>query len=196
MERCMNSSGSIQESVWGIVLGWINGTALFLIGLFTLLNIDYSDHFSVVMCVLLMSFGISVYVLFLFFYMVDTREFSMDKEGISIRYLKKHFKHYQWCEVSSITVCDVHHASKDESRYELVIRLVIGNEKYGPYSKTKRWSGLRGEELWRSSLYSMKHFKNILLLTYSPERFLKVQELSGKTIDDQRTLKGKKDVSI
>lgn len=190
MEECLNSR---KNKLWrriGCASLLIMGALLIIIGLCSLCN-QLEDQFSSLMCIVL-AFGGFVLCGFAFFlYAEQSREYSVSSEGITIRYLRKWEVWYPWASVDNIAICGVNHAAKDWTVYDIVIRIVIGTEKNGPFSNNQKFT-LSGHERWRSFEYGLFHFQKIVIIDYSQERLKKLYELNMKPIIDCRTKRAKK----
>lgn len=122
-----------------------------------------------------------------FYYLVfSSRSYKFTKEGILIRNIRKKILRYSWDEISEVSVCDVHHASKS-LYHEKVIRVVIGNEENGPSNPKCSRNLLNGRERWRNASYGLRHYKKVILIEYNEERLNHIQTVSKKEIKDYRT---------
>lgn len=122
-----------------------------------------------------------------FYYLIfSSRAYKVMEKGIFIRNFKRKVIEYSWDEISEISICDVHHASKS-LYHEKVIRVVIGNEKNGPSNLKCPCNLLNGRERWRNASYGLRHYKKIILIEYSEERLNQIQTVSKKEIKDYRT---------
>ncbi len=121
----------------------------------------------------------------IFYYLVLlSRSYQATEEGFFLRNFKRIVR-YSWDEVSEISVCDVHHASRGMA-HDKIIRVVIGKEKNGP-TNSKAPRSIGGLERWRKASYSLRHYKKIIMIEYSEERFLQIQNVYKKEIQDYRT---------
>lgn len=189
MELCLNSRKNRIEicacSLWGFCVG------LFLIVLAVFGLFQHTiDILLCISCGMLLFIGCSVCGLFLFLFIVSSREYLVDANGLTIRYFKRHKVKYPWKDIGTIIVCDVNHAPKDPDNFDLVIRISIGIERNGPFCANKPMV-LSRHEHWRQSEYGIMHFRNVILIEYSESRLAKIQEMSQKDIVYLLTRHGK-----
>ena len=115
-----------------------------------------------------------------------SREYCVAEEYLLLQNFKNKVHKYLWEEVSEISICDIHHASKGYL-HEKVIRIVIGEERNGPTNpKCPRKMG-SSLERWRSASYSFIHCRNIILIEYSEEKLNQIQCVYKKEIKDYKT---------
>ena len=166
-----------------MVLGIAMGAGLAILGL-VLLIVYANTAGEVSACVLLMFIGFAFASCFAFMYTIMARKFEVDAQGITIYYLSRYQVHYSWEDVTEISICDVHHTTKGPLRFDLVIRILVGTEN----KKRKSLASLLGRyETWRQGIYSMIHFRRVLLIRYSTSRLEEIRNASGKEILDYRT---------
>lgn len=114
------------------------------------------------------------------------RSYQVTEKVFELKNFKKKVLQYSWEEISEISVCDVHHATKSYV-HDKVIRVVLAPEKNGPTNpKCSRHVGT-GLERWRDYSYSLKNYRKIILIEYSEERLNQIQEVYKKEIKDYRT---------
>ena len=190
MELCLNSRKNRIELCIFSLLGFSLGFSLVILAFFCLFQytIDISLCIS---CILLLLIGCSICGLFLFIFIVSSREYLVDMNGITIRYFKRHNVKHSWKDIGTIIVCDVNHASKNPDNFDLVIRLSVGIEKGGP-SRSNKSMVLSRNDHWRRSEYGIIHFQKVILIEYSESRLAQIQEMSKKDIVYLLTRHGKK----
>ena len=188
MESCYYSKKAQFENILSCLIGC--GLGVLLIGLSCVtLIIDYSIDLWIP-CALMLFLGAGIIGFFLFCYAVNSKEWIVDAEGITLRYLKRKTVCYTWDSVVSILVCDVHHASKDSSNHDVVIRLSFREEKNGPFSNRCPIT-ISGYHRWRTFEYHLLHFHDVIFLEYSPLREKQIAEYSAKKIQYCMTRHGK-----
>ena len=188
MENCYYSRKAQLENFLSCLIG--GGMGVLLIGLAcAVLIIDYSVDLWVP-CALLFFLGVGITGFFLFCYAVLTKEWMVDTDGITLRYLKRKTVKYAWDSVVSILVCDVHHASKNSSNHDVVIRISFQEEKAGPFSQHCPVT-ISGYQRWRTFGYHLLHFQDVIFLEYSLLREKQISEYSQKAIQYCMTRHGK-----
>ncbi|MBQ9857586.1 MAG: PH domain-containing protein, partial [Oscillospiraceae bacterium] len=133
-------------------------------------------------CILLLLIGCIPWALGCCVYTIRSREYSLSPDGITIRYLKRYCRFYQWSIIKEISFCDVNH-NKGQN-FDKVIRIVAFDENK---VSVPGWSLLQRHEYWRDYHYQMRNYALIILIDYSQELCDNIHELSGKTILDLRT---------
>ena len=123
---------------------------------------------------LLLVLGLSVTLLGVFLYALENREYSLSPNGFSIRYLGSFVVRYDWESVRSVCICDVNHASKNYTHFDLVIRIECDTKKHGPLRTDLE--SLDPHRLWRKQEYNLWHYRKVILIEYSPSR---LKELVG-----------------
>ena len=190
MELCLNSrKNRIALSAYSS-LGFGLGLFLVVLAIFCLLNYPIDALLCISSGVLLLT-GCSICGLFLFLFIVLSREYLVDTGGITIRYFKRHSIKYPWKDVGTIIVCDVNHAPKNPDNFDLVIRMSVGAEKNGP-SLNNDPMFLSSSNHWRRSEYGIIHFQKIILIEYSESRLAQIREMSQRDIVYLLTMHGKK----
>ena len=190
MDLCLNSRKNRIEICVCSLFGFSVGFFLVILAFFCLFRYTI-DMLLCISCILLFLMGCSVCGLFLFIFIVSTREYLVDPNGITIRYFRRHKVKYLWKDIGTIIVCDVNHAPKNPDNFDLVIRISIGIEKNGPPCRNEP-TILSRHDLWRCSEYGLIHFRNVILIEYSESRLAQIQEMSQKDIVYLLTSHGKK----
>lgn len=117
-----------------------------------------------------------------FIYAIDTREYQLTAQGITIRYLHRFTVFYQWDNFSSIHICHLHYAPKNSALYDTAIRCVVGIEKKGPFSHPSR----KRIGQWQEFDYTRSHYKKVLVIEYSETRWTEFVQSCPCTIRDIR----------
>lgn len=112
-------------------------------------------------CMFLLAFGVIVLLYGVLFDVYFTREYKLTKQGIQIRYAKRITKLYLWENISQICICSIHR-SANGATWDEVIWCTVGNIKNGPPHPSRNWNSME---------YSLVHFKSVLTMEFSPERF-------------------------
>ena len=186
MKRCFYSKRNRVEGNISLMLCTIIGVCLISIGSYFLVV----SHEAVTECGGLIVIGLLICMLGLLSYCVSTREYSITNSGIIISYLKTFQVNYPWSVVSQISICDINHAAKDNSVFDLVIRIVIGKEESGPTSGS---GPIRNSKFskWRTMEYHAVHFRTIINVEHSPLRLEEIRGASQKDIHNFLTEAGK-----
>ena len=128
-------------------------------------------------------------VLFAFVYFIpaciayiSSRQYRIDRNGITLQYPFGITKQYDWENISEISLCKVHYATSSNAHI-LAIRCVIGPEDLGP-SKA-----VTSREPWSTIRYELLHFRSIVTIYYSDERYKEFCEFCPHCIADYRRLK-------
>lgn len=190
MELCLNSRKNRIEIFVCSLLGFCVGLFLVVLAFFCLFR-HTIDTLLYISCGMLLFIGCSVCGLFFFLFIVSSREYFVDPNGITIRYFKRYKVKYSWKDIGTVIVCDVNHAPKNPDNFDLVIRISIGIEKNGP-SHSNEPMVLSRHDLWRRSEYGIIHFRKVILIEYSESRLAQIQEMSQKDIVYLLTRHGKK----
>ena len=113
---------------------------------------------------------------------ISARKYQIDSDGMTLRYPFGLKRRYNWHEFSEIALCKVHYAAGSH-KHTQAIRCVVGDEKNGPqFASTSR-------EHWSSEFYELIHFRTIISIYYSEERYMEFLEKCPCTIGDYRHLK-------
>lgn len=189
MELCWSSKKKVLERnvacLWFCILGMI-----IIIDTILANSVDLSKgHFSAIEAINIMV-AIAFIVGAVFYYMIESRAYKVDIEGITLCYLKKIYVKHLWDDISEISVCDVHHATKGPA-FDMIIRVVIGDEKNGPSNQRCSINPFSGREHWRSDVYDLKHFRQVVTIEYEKQRLQQIKQMSNKEIKDYRTRRGK-----
>lgn len=195
MERCLHSHKHTMQIRFCFSGFFIMGLLLDMVAIFAYTQIEKADYFSIILCLLLFFTGLGLWLFGIFFYIVQTREFSIDPLGITVVYLGRYQKRYLWTEIESISVCDVDHAAKDKDVFDIVIRLVARKETQRQARKAQGLS-LAGYERWRDGWYSFIRFRKIILLDYTEDRYRLIRSNSKKEIADRVTKYAKEKCQI
>lgn len=121
------------------------------------------------------------------------RKFRIDRSGITIREYYGLQKFYSWDKISCVVLCDCNTATKHPEWFMKAIRLSIGEEPRGPIGKKEKkrfWNQL---ETWRFEDYMGLHFRKIIVLDYSKERFAQIEQMSGIKAINRRSEYGLKE---
>ena len=189
MELCFNSHKDRITTCICSLFGFSIGFFLVILAV-TLLFQHPVDILLYLSCMILFLTGCSICGLFLFFFVVYSREYSVDSNGITIRYFKRYKVKYPWKDIGAVIVCDVNHAPKNADNFDLVIRLSMGIEKNGP-SRSNELRVLSRNDRWRRSEYGIMHFQKVILIEYSESRLAQIQEMSQKDVVYLLTRHGK-----
>lgn len=109
---------------------------------------------------------------------VEGRKYCADKNGITISYCKRVIKFYPWRMFQRIVVCDFDHATKYPQNCFLIIRLSTLEEPLSDFSANRRKNN-SSMEPWRRYRYTMKRFRKIIFLGFSPKVLDEIQGLSN-----------------
>ena len=182
MQKCITSHWFEVQAKITRIIGFVLGGTFCLLGIIILIANKSNRSEALAGCLLLVTFGIVAKVYCAAVYIIDARTYTLDMDGISIRYSDTYDKHYSWKDVSSIVICDVYHSTRTTEIYEHVIRVTIGDEPDGPLSTTQQWT-LSGHKKWSTYEYGLVHFQNVISISFTPDRLEQVKLLSGKDIN-------------
>lgn len=181
MKKCLYSRRRRNIKVFGLVGFLVLGAVNAIPSTITLLNNLTATFSTIITCLLWLAIGLGFVVLAVLSYFEDDQEYFVNSWGITVYYNKSCRISYSWEDIQSICVCDIDHAAKDYNVFTVVIRLVHGEEKNGPFSENQQLD-LSGLERWRSYEYNILHRKNVIIVEYSDERLKEIEDLSGKNI--------------
>lgn len=125
-----------------------------------------------------------LYALPLFCAFVSARKYMVSSEGLTIVYPFGIKKHYAWSAFSEIALCKIHYAS-GSADHILGIRCAIGTETCVPKDAAA------AREQWSTMAYELKHFRNLVSIYYTPERYTEFTDNCPYPIKDYRALKDK-----
>lgn len=190
MEICLNSRKRKWERIILLLLLMSVGSMLMILSVFAYKSTSNHTSFSIAAVIWLLLLGASFCILTILHDIFLSREYKLSPQGIEIRYIKRIVVQYPWQSVSSIIACDMNHAAKDSSVFDYVLRIAIGDEKYGPNNNNgNKDFTLAGYERWRTHGYSIMHFKTVIILDYTPERRAQIEEQSGIKVQDNMSKK-------
>lgn len=113
-------------------------------------------------------------------YLLYSRRYLVSEDGIIVKYPFLPETLYPWDSISEIGICKVHYALRG-CHFLTAIRCVIGEEKNGPHK------GYYGS--WASEFYSMRHLRNVIIISYADYRAAELQKYYPKQIKDYRWIK-------
>lgn len=126
---------------------------------------------------LLLVLGLAISLLGIFLYALESREYKLSTNGFSLRYLGSFVVRYDWDSVRSICVCDVNHAAKDHTHFDLVIRIECNTTKPGLLRTDL--ASLDPHMLWRKQEYNWWYYREVILIEYFPSRLEELMEVAG-----------------
>ena len=109
----------------------------------------------------------------------------IDEKGFTIITCKWFKKEYCWSDISSMVLCDAnYYSSHYGERYDIGIRIAVGDETFGPLNEQKSYPffSLTHVESWRTLAYTRKHFNKVFLFEFTPERYAAIRRISGLEI--------------
>lgn len=177
MEYCYDKGYKNSALVWNFILCTILGLSMGIIGIFELTNVEITKGVAASYFIYPILFYLFLGFL-LFSQVIHMRKYKVDETGVTIRYLMGITKFYSWESFSEIALCKVHYRTKGPVHYELAIRCVVGPEKYGPKHATV------ANEWWSRPEYEVLHFKKIITIYYTEERFRHIQSMYPGSIAD------------
>lgn len=121
------------------------------------------------------------------FHLVYSRRYTISDSGITIKYFTSKTHHYRWEDFADIAICDVNH--NYGGGFDLVLRLATNRDPYGPLCPVQSYGFFDGYEKWRSETYVLKHYQDVIYITYSGKQYDAVQQYSGMEIQDRRSKK-------
>lgn len=132
--------------------------------------------------IILLSLAITILILGAYCYFVTSCSYSISTSGITLFYFFNQVQvSYSWEEISSILVCDIDHSNRCADLYRVVIRICVGTDPCDPHCKKDTFlSMLSGREYWRDGSSMYRYPTKLILLDYSPERVLSIEEVAGK----------------
>lgn len=113
---------------------------------------------------------------------VSERKYEITRDGMYIKFPLTAMQFHRWSEFSEIALCKVHYAARSDM-HTLAIRCVIGEEEFGP--KRARVA----KEIWSFTDYEYRHYKKIISIYYTEDRYAEFQSLCPLPIKDYRYLR-------
>ena len=123
-----------------------------------------------------------LFVLPMFFAYVSARKYHVSIDGLTIFYPFGIKHHFAWNEFCEIALCKIHYAS-GSSKHILGIRCAVTSEQSVPKN------AILAREWWSSMGYEFIHFRKLITIYYTDERFVEIKKFCPVTIKDYRHLK-------
>lgn len=117
---------------------------------------------------------------------VNERKYCLTERGISVKYPFGIQRHYVWSDFRDITVCKVRFVPKDRHSYSVAIRCATETEYPGPRS------AVVANEKWATEFYDTIHWKMLITIEYTDERYKEFHAICPQTIHDYRHLENPK----
>lgn len=111
-----------------------------------------------------------------------SRKYSVDQTGITVSYPFGYTMKYEWDKFVQIAVCRVHMKARSHKE-KTAIRFTTSTESNGPHNAKY------ANEKWSSELYEILHWKSVLSIEYSEERYKEIASNCPNPILDYRYLK-------
>ena len=192
MRKCLYSRSNRNEKLFCLVGFLVSGAYNIVHSLITfLIDLKWILLEDILAYMLWFFLGIGIVVLGVFLYTTQNGSYFLNAKGIAVTYSKFNMVKILWSNVAYISVCDVHHTANNWMRFDIVIRIVNGEEKIGPFIPNSPLT-LSGLERWRTMGYEIIHRNNVIIIEYSPERLAEIKEISGKDVFFFLTDKAKK----
>lgn len=176
MKKCYASKKNTIIRYSKLILGICFG--LFLMAV-ALILWDDTDREMMALCGLSFFLGVLSVVYYPCFDILFFREYSLSDEGITIQYAGRKQVLQPWNKVSQICRCEIHRASNG-GIWDDVIWVTFGHIKNGPPDDKRRWNNPE---------YGLLHFRSVLTLEYTPERFAEFQRYAPCEILDYRSVR-------
>ena len=177
MKKCYFSKKHQISTTVSFILFIVMGFVTIGTGIYILFIEPESAYVSVKLFILAVGF----FLLSFLCYAAYGREYSVSESGIAIFYFRRFKVEHPWSQIGQISVCDINYAAKADNVFDIVIRVVVGEEKDGPASNLA--SIPYGRHIkWRQMEYNMMHFKTIINIEYTRERLEEIQTASKKSV--------------
>ena len=135
------------------------------------------DFIAVYLVLFIMLYASPLFVAF-----VSARKYKLSSDGILIVYPLGIKELYSWSDFSEIALCKIHYAS-GSMNHVLGIRCAIGSETCVPKNATVA----RGQ--WSTMTYELTHFRKLVSIYYTSERYEEFVRFCPYSINDYQTLK-------
>lgn len=112
---------------------------------------------------------------------VEQRKYRVTERGIWVQYPFGIRMVYVWSDFRDITLCKVRYVPKYRS-YSVAIRCATETEYPGPRS------AFLANESWTTDFYDTMHWRSLVTIEYTPERYEEFAALCPQTIHDYRHL--------
>lgn len=173
MEKCYFSPKHTKERwIAGIACSFVSIT-LTGFGIFALLTTEG----NILACILIF-LGVFFALYGILFDLYMSREYSLNEDGILIRYAKRKSVFFPWSRIDQICICVIHQG-KIEGVKDDVIWCAVGKIKNGPPNMARRWN---------EAEYGFIHFRSVLTMEYTPERLADFKKYSNRDIPDYRDI--------
>lgn len=173
MKYCWHEQKNRLFTIFGLVLT----LAIFVYVFFYILS-----NWPPILGIPLLLLATYYYLLFLLCVFVEERKYQVSAEGIQISYPFRITHKYSWDDFSEIALCKVRYNSKYPQMHSVAIRCVVGKEKRGPQDAKQ------ANEKWSTELYEVKHWKSVVTIEFSDQRFKEFFSLCPCIISDYRHL--------
>lgn len=174
MEKCYFSKKHKHERLIGACATLFVCCGMYSFGFYFLITNDDPAVQSI--SLLLVFLGVAITIWGILYDMFVSREFSINEQGIIMRYWcgKMHF--YPWEQICQICLCVIHQGKVESVRDE-VIWCTAGRIRKGPPNMARRWN---------ESEYCFLHYRTVLTFELTPERLSTFQKYSNRNIPDYR----------
>ena len=176
MEYCWNQKKYTKTAVPGVVVS-------VFVAVFAIVGFAADPRWDTFAAICKL-FGIGVFLFFAYMtvmnLMICLRKYAITGEGFVIQCPGCSPVVYSWDKISEVGICKVHYPNRGPFRYDLVIRIVIGEEEYGPR---------QGYGNWTTWFYEVRHYRNIITILYNTGCIVSLEKFCPLAITDYRGIK-------
>lgn len=123
-----------------------------------------------------------LYAFPMFFAYVSARKYQVSNDGLTIIYPFGIKHHYAWYEFCEIALCKIHYAP-GSSKHILSLRCAVASDQSVPKNAAL------AREWWSSMGYELIHFRKLITIYYTDERFDEFGKCCPVAIKDFRHLR-------
>ena len=110
------------------------------------------------------------------------RKYRVDPTGITMRYPFGYTMKYEWNHFVQIAVCRIHIKTRSHKE-KVAIRFTTFTEPNGPHNAKY------ANEKWSSELYEILHWRQVISIEYTEDRYQEILSNCPYPIFDYRSLK-------
>ena len=117
-----------------------------------------------------------------FWAFISARQYKIESDGMTVKYPFGYIRKYRWSAFSEIALCKIHYSARGTNP-TLAIRCVIGKESFGPANASA------SNEWWSTAGYEVIHFRRVISVYCTAERYTEFLKCCPHPIEDYRYLR-------
>ena len=159
-----------------LILGVVFGGTSITFGLFIILAYRLEARIIIPCGLLMIAVGICLAIECTLQYWLLNRKYKVDSMGLYVQHTRNNKQFYSWHQMQEVCLCNIHQGSH-EGIYDTVIWCVVGTIKEDP-PNIKRHRN--------NPYYGIRHFRSLITIEYSEERFSEFKRFYGGSNSDYR----------